>query len=357
MSISRIDMERATQHYDFASDNTAAICPEAWSALEAANHHEAPSYGDDLWTAKLCDRVRELFETECDVYLIQNGTAANALALAQVCQSFQSIICHENAHIHTDECGAPEFFTNGSKLVTVGGENGKIDIGEVETALARHRDLHSHMPQVISVTQATEFGTVYTREEIARVSELARKQKMILHMDGARFANAIASRGCSPKEMTWRAGVDILCFGGTKNGLSAGELVIFFDKELGRDFDHRLKQGGQLASKMRFLTAPWIGLLTGDVWLKNARLANAGAQKLAEILSREANVPSVFPVEANAVFFRMPEPIMNEMNKRGWHCYKFIEPDIYRAMCAWSIEESAIREFVVDLKAIAGSFA
>lgn len=357
MSISRIDMERVPQRYDFASDNTAAICPEAWSALEAANHDEAPSYGDDLWTRKLCDKVRELFETDCDVYLIQSGTAANALALAQVCRSFQCIVCYEKAHIQTDECGAPEFFTSGSKLVTVGGAKGKIDMGEVEAALARHRDLHSHMPRVISITQATEFGTVYTREEIARVSELARRQNMVLHMDGARFANAVASRGCSAKELTWQAGVDILCFGGTKNGLMAGELVVFFDKKLGRDFDYRLKQGGQLASKMRFLTAPWLGLLTDNVWLKNAQRSNLGAKTLAGMLSREANVESVYPVESNAVFFRMPEQVMNEMNNRGWHCYKFGEPDIYRAMCAWSIEESAIREFVVDLKTIAGSFA
>src|SRR5204863_9695025 len=222
--ISKIDMKQSGERHDFASDNTAGICPEAFAALEEANANDAPSYGEDRWTARICDRVRELFETDCDVYLVFNGTAANALALAQLCQSFESVVCHEYAHIQTDECGAPEFFTKGSKLLLIGGANGKIDIGEAEAVIARQNELHAHKPRAISITQSTEFGTAYTREEIAAISEFARGRHMFLHMDGARFANAVAALNCAPKAITWEAGVDVLCFGGTKNGLAAGEL-------------------------------------------------------------------------------------------------------------------------------------
>ena len=218
--------------YEFASDNTAAICPEAWAALEEANTDAAASYGDDWWTARVCERVREIFETDCDVYFVFNGTAANALALAQLCQSFHSIVCHEYSHIQTDECGAPEFFTKGSKLLLVGGANGKIAIGQAETLIARQNELHSHKPRAISIAQATEFGTVYTRDEIAAIADFARVRKMFLHMDGARFANAIASLNCAPKAITWEVGVDVLGFGATKNGTAAGELVIFFKRNI-----------------------------------------------------------------------------------------------------------------------------
>src|SRR5437762_4547835 len=183
--------------YEFASDNIAPICPEAWAALQEANAGSAPSYGEDRWTADVCDRIREIFETDCDVYLVFNGTAANALALAQLCQSFHSIICHRHSHIQTDECGAPEFFTKGSKLLLVGGANGspladKIHLDQVKTLLARQNDLHSHKPGVISIAQATEFGTVYTRDEVAAIADIARAHDLFVHMDGARFANAIA---------------------------------------------------------------------------------------------------------------------------------------------------------------------
>ncbi|PYL47440.1 MAG: threonine aldolase, partial [Verrucomicrobia bacterium] len=209
---------------EFASDNTAGICPEAAAALAQANAGSAPSYGDDEWTWRLCDRVRELFEIDCDVFLVFNGTAANALALAQLCQPFHSIICHENAHIENDECGACEFYTGGSKLIPIRGANGKIDLCEVDAALLRQHELHSHKPRVISLTQPTELGTVYTADEIRKISAFAQKRQMLLHVDGARFANAVAALRCAPREITRQAGVDALSFGGTKNGLAAGEL-------------------------------------------------------------------------------------------------------------------------------------
>ena len=338
--------------YELASDNTAAICPEAWAALEEANTDGAASYGEDRWTARVCDRIREIFETDCDVYFVFNGTAANALALAQLCQSIHSIVCHEYSHIQTDECGAPEFFTKGSKLLLVGGANGKVDIGQVETVIARQNELHSHKPRAISIAQATEFGTVYARSEVAAIAEFARAWGMFLQMDGARFANAIASLNCAPKAITWQVGVDVLCFGGTKNGAAAGELVIFFQKELSREFDYRVKQAGQLGSKMRFLAAPWLGLLKEDVWLRNARHANRAAYQLADHLRNEAKIEIVFPVDANAVFARMNEPFASGLQARGWHFYKFIEPDIYRLMCSWSTTDQDISNFIADAVAL-----
>ena len=334
--------------YEFASDNTAAICPEAWAALEEANADAVASYGDDRWTARVCDRIREIFETDCDVYFVFNGTAANALALAQLCQPFHSVVCHEYSHIQTDECGAPEFFTKGSKLLLIGGANGKIDIGQAEKMIARQNELHSHKPRAISIAQATEFGTVYTRDEIAAIAEFARAREMFLHVDGARFANAVASLNCAPKAITWEVGVDVLCFGGTKNGTAAGELVVFFNREISREFDYRVKQAGQLGSKMRFLAAPWLGLLTNDVWLRNAQHANHTARQLASRLQDEAKIDTVFPVDANAVFVGMNEQLVRDLHARGWHFYKFVERDICRLMCSWSTTDRDISDFVAD---------
>ena len=344
-------MRADVSRYEFASDNTAGICPQAWTALKEANAKSAPSYGEDRWSGRVRNRIGEMFETNCDVYFTFNGTGANALSLAQLCRSFHSIVCYEYSHLQTDECDAPEFFTKGSKLLLVGGANGKIDIAQAETMVARQNELHSHKPRAISITQATEFGTVYIRDEIAAVAEFARARKMFLHMDGARFANAIASLNCVPKAITWEVGVDVLCFGGTKNGTAGGELVIFFHKEMSQEFDYRLKQGGQLGSKMRLLAAPWLGLLTDGVWLKNAQHANHAARQLADRLRNEAKIDIVFPVEANAVFVRMNERLVRELRAYGWHFYKFIEPDIHRLMCSWSTTDREISEFIADVVA------
>src|SRR5437899_2929757 len=335
--------------YEFASDNTAAICPEAWAALEEAKADAVASYGDDRWTARVCDRIREIFETDCDVCFVFNGTAANALALAQLCQSFHSVVCHEYSHIQTDECGAPEFFTKGSKLLLISGANGKIGIGQAENVISSQNELHSHKPRAISIAQATEFGTVYTRDEIAAIAEFARAREMFLHVDGARFANAVASLNCSPRTITWEVGVDVLCFGGTKNGAAVGELVIFFNREVSREFDYRVKQAGQLGSKVRFLAAPWMGLLKGDIWLWNAQQANRAAHELARRLQGNANVEIVFPVEANAVFARMDNELVRGLEARGWRFYKFIEPDVYRLMCSWATTECDIESFIRDV--------
>lgn len=338
------------QRHELASDNTAGVCPESLAEMEKANVEAVPAYGEDVWTKRVCDRIREIFETDCDVYLVFNGTAANALALAQLCQSYQSLICHKLAHIQTDECGAPEFFTKGSRLLLVDGANGKIALDGAKAVLAEQHELHSHKPRVISITQATEVGTVYTLDEIAAVSEFAKARDLLVHMDGARFANAVASLNCAPKDITWKLGVDVLCFGGTKNGALAGELVIFFKRDLARDFDYRAKQAGQLGSKMRFLAAGWMGLLTNDTWRRNAAYANDAARKLAEHLRAEANLKPVFPIESNAVFLRLNDPLVAGIQALGWNFYKFIEPDIYRLMCSWETAEETMEEFVADAK-------
>ena len=336
--------------YEFESDNTAAICPESWAALAEANTEEAASYGDDKWTRRVVERVREIFEIDCEVFLVFNGTAANSLALAQLCRSFHSVICHEHSHVETDECGAPEFFSGGSKLLPIPGAHGKLDLAQVEAAILRQRGVHSPKPRAISITQATEMGTVYRAEEIERIAEFARQRSLFVHMDGARFASAVVALDCVPKAITWEAGVESLCLGGTKNGTAAGELVIFFKKELAREFDYRAKQAGQLASKMRFLAAPWAGLLNNGVWLRNARRANERAKMLAEKLTDALGIKPVFPCEASAVFLRMSEQLVAQLHGRGWHFYKFIEPDVYRLMCSWSVTEEDIDDFIKDVE-------
>ena len=273
----------AAAHQAFASDNTAGICPEAWAALAAANRGRLPSYGNDEWTVRACDLLRGVFETDCEVYFVFNGTAANSLALASLCQSYHSIVCHEYAHVETDECGAPEFFSNGTKILVAGGPAGKLDPAQVEHVILKRTDIHYPKPRVLSLTQSTEWGTVYSVDELRTLTDLARRHGLAVHMDGARFANAAAALagrgGIKPADFTWRAGVDVLCFGGTKNGMNTSEAVVFFNKQLAREFDYRCKQAGQLASKMRFLSAQWVGLLQDGAWLRHAAHANRLTRK------------------------------------------------------------------------------
>jgi threonine aldolase len=338
--------------FQFASDNTAAISPPAWAALAEANAGAEISYGEDKWSRRVADRVREIFETDCEVFLVFNGTAANSLALAQLCRSYHAVICHQYAHTQADECGAPEFFAGGAKLLPVPGLNGKLDLEKIKATLLRHGDVHSSKPRVISLTQSTELGTVYQRAEIVAIAGFARERSLCVHMDGARFANAVAALGCAPKSITWQAGVDVLCFGGTKNGTAAGELVVFFKSELAEEFDYRVKQAGQLASKTRFLAAPWAGLLAEDAWINNARHANRCAKTLAERLGALPGLAPVFPCEANALFLRIPDGLVRSLQERGWRFYKFIEPDVYRLMCSWATTEGDIDDFVNAVESV-----
>src|SRR5882757_8669162 len=289
----------------FASDNYAGICPEAWATMESANRGHAAAYGNDPWTEQAANLIREIFETHCEVFFVFNGTAANSLALASLCQSYHSILCHELAHVETDECGAPEFFSNGTKVLLLPGENGKIDPAGIERTVRKRTDLHFPKPHAVSITQSTEVGTAYTPQEIKAIWAKTKSLGLKLHMDGARFANAVASLGCSPKEITWQAGVDVLCFGGTKQGMAMGEAVVFFNREMAHEFEWRCKQAGQLASKMRFLSAPWVGLLETGAWKRNAQHANGCATELGREFEQAGFTP-VLPVEANAVFVSLP---------------------------------------------------
>jgi threonine aldolase len=338
----------------FASDNNAGIAPEALAAVIAAeaSGHE-PSYGEDRWTAEVCDRMRRLFETDCEVFFVFNGTAANALALASLCQSYHSVICHALAHVETDECGGPEFFSNGSKLLTADGPMGKLTPEAVDHVAAKRSDLHFPKPKVVSLTQATECGTVYSVAELRAIAAIAKRHGLNIHMDGARFANAVASLGVSPSEITWRAGVDVLTFGGTKNGLPVGEAVIFFKKALAEDFAWRAKQAGQLASKMRFVSAPWLGLLEGDIWLKNAHHANAMARRLANGIEGVPGVRLMFPVEANAVFAEIPAEAQAALRKEGWRFYTFIGDGGCRFMCAFDMAPDTVDRLVADIRRLA----
>ena len=228
-------------------------------------------------------------------------------------------------------------------------------MAETAMTLASQHELHSHKPRAISLTQATELGTVYRRDELAALSEFARGRQMLVQMDGARLANAVAFLQCQPKEITWQVGVDVLCLGGTKNGVAAGELIVFFKRELAYEFDYRVKQGGQLASKMRFLAAPWLALLTDDLWLRNARHANEAAQKLARRLQTDTGLKPCYSVESNAVFLQLPEKLAAALRSRGWCFYKFVEPDIYRLMCSWAVTEAMLEEFVADARELTRS--
>lgn len=334
----------------FASDNYAGICPEAWAAMTEANAGHEVSYGNDTWTEQAANLLRDIFETKCEVFFVFNGTAANSLSLASACQSYHSVLCHKLAHVEVAECGAPEFFSNGGKILLLGGENGKIDPAEIHNAINKRTDIHYPKPKVLSLTQATEEGTVYSVDEIKSLTGIARHYGLRVHMDGARFANAVASLNVAPKEITWQAGVDVLCFGGTKNGIAIGEAVVFFNPEAALEFDYRCKQGGQLASKMRFLSAPWTGMLKDGAWLRHAKHANAMAKRLESGIRSLPQIEIAYPVQSNVVFARIPKPIVQGMYQRGWKFYTHVgEADEARLMCSWDTTPDDVDAFAADL--------
>jgi threonine aldolase len=335
----------------FASDNTAGICPEALAAFNAANTGFAASYGNDEATRQVCDRLRELFATDVEIFFVFNGTAANSVALAALCQSYQAVICSDSAHVETDECGAPEFFSNGSKLLVSPHRQGKLTAAGVVDLITRRNDIHYPRPKVVTLTQATELGTVYTPQEVTDIAAAAHHHGLTVHMDGARFANAVAALGCSPADVTWRAGVDVLCFGGTKMGLPVGEAVVFFDRRLGEEFAYRCKQAGQLASKMRFLSAPWLAMLENDTWLRHATHANAMAQRLAERIAGIPGVQLLMPCQANGVFVRLPPAAQEHLRALGWVFYTFIGGGA-RFMCSWATNEAAVARLADDIERV-----
>lgn len=333
----------------FASDNYSGICPQAMQALNLANQGYDFAYGEDRWTAEAADLLREAFETDCEVFFVFNGTAANSLALASLCQSYHSIICADSSHVETDECGAPEFYSNGAKLLLGQNQAGKLDPKSLEELITKRIDIHYPKPKVVSLTQVTELGTAYTPAELLNIYKVSKKYDLKLHMDGARFANAVAALDLTPKEISWQCGVDVLCLGGTKNGLAVGEAVIFFNKALAEDFAYRCKQAGQLASKMRFIAAPWVGILKDGVWLENATHANYCAQKLDAELRAISEIEIAFPSQANSVFVNLSPKVAHALEQKGWHFYSFIGGSA-RFMCSWDTCEESIQALVEDVK-------
>ncbi|NDY92504.1 threonine aldolase family protein [Ideonella livida] len=340
----------AGYHLQFASDNTAGVCPEALAAFAQANTGFAASYGNDDATHTVCDRLREVFEADAEVFFVFNGTAANSTALAALCQSYQAVVCSDTAHVHTDECGAPEFFSGGSKLLTVPARQGKLTTAGLTEAIERRSDIHYPRARAVTLTQSTEQGTLYQRGEISGLARVAHAHGMKVHMDGARFANAVASLGCAPADITWRAGVDVLCLGGTKMGLPVGEAILFFDRQLGADFAYRAKQAGQLASKMRFVSSPWLAMLEGGTWLRHAGHANAMAHRLAEKVAALPGAELLLPPEANGVFVSLPEAAIARLRAAGWAFYTFIGGGA-RFMCSWATTPEAVDHLAHDIGA------
>lgn len=323
---------------DFRSDNVAGAAPEIMAALTEANRGTASAYGDDEWSRKLDAAFSTVFETACRVFPVATGTAANVLSLSAVAPGHGAIFCHQDSHIVVDECNAPEFYTGGAKLVALPGEVGKIDMGALRTALGQGwRGVQHHpQPAAISITQATESGTVYAPDEIAAISALCREHDLRLHMDGARFANAVAGLNASAADLTWRAGVDVLSFGATKNGAMAAEAVVFFRPELAQDFLYRRKRGGHLFSKMRFLSVQLLAMLQDGLWLRLAHGANGRAQQLADGLRRIQGVTIPWPVQANEVFATLPPDVSARLRQGGAQFHPW-SPDgsLCRFVCAF----------------------
>jgi threonine aldolase len=316
------------RQFDFRSDNVAGAAPEILEAIAAAGRGADSAYGEDTVTRRLETRLATLFEHEVAVFPVATGTAANALALAQLIPPWGAVFCHAEAHVATDECGAPEFFSAGAKLAPLPGLNGKLAPETLAAALGRsQRGVHHVQPAAVSLSQATEGGTVYRPDEVALIAAICRRHDLALHMDGARFANAVAGIGCSPAEASWKAGVDVLSFGLTKNGAVAAEAVLFFQPERARDFPYRRKRSGQLFSKMRFVSAQFEAMLADGLWLRLAAHANAMAARLASGLIGLPCVRLLNPVEANELFVALPEPAIGALERLGYGFYRWDHAD------------------------------
>ena len=335
----------------FASDNVAGACPEVLDAILKANEGDSTPYGNDQLSTDLQDKFSDIFEKEVVVFPLTSGTAANALALATMTPSFGNIYCHKLSHINTDECGAPEFYTGGGKLVTLQGINGKITAKELDEAISGKGIVHHTQPSSVSITQVCETGEVYKLDEIQKISEVTHNHNLNMHMDGARFANALTSLNCTPAEMTWKSGIDVLSFGATKNGCLAAEAIIFFKKDLVGNIAFLMKRAGHLLSKTRFVSAQLDAYICNNVWLKNAKQANDMAQKLSEGLAKHSSVEIAYPTEANEVFAKFPRNMINHLNSEGY----IINEDEWdgkavRLVAAWNTKTSDIESFLDSIK-------
>jgi threonine aldolase len=337
----------------FASDNHPGAHPEVIAAITAANDGHAPSYGEDRFTAAVSERFREHFGADAESFLVFNGSGANVACIDAVTRSYEAVICTEQAHMNVDECGAPERIA-GAKLLSVPTEHGKLTPGDLGRWEGRRGDDHFPQPRLVSITQATELGTVYGVDETRAITAAAHRLDLLVHIDGARLANAAAALGATLGELTTDAGVDLVSFGGTKNGLLFGDAVVFCRPGLGESFEFVRKQLGQLASKMRFLAVQFEALLAGDLWLRNATHANAMARRLADAAVAIDRVEIIHPVEANAVFARLPRPAIDRLLTESEYERPFYvwdeDADVVRWMCAWDTTSE-------DVDAFAGAVA
>ncbi|WP_425410427.1 threonine aldolase family protein [Hyphococcus sp.] len=347
----------------FASDNWAGAAPEVLEAIARANDGAAPSYGVDDYTKKIAGRISERFERDCAVYFVATGGAANGLALSVLAPSYGMVFCHEESHVQMDECAGPEFFTGGAKLIPVAGSGGKMTADGFAKALKGfpHRPPHGAPPSALSLTQATECGALYSVDELKALCEAAHDADMTVHMDGARFANAVAASGASPATLTWKAGVDVLCFGGTKNGCIAAEAVVFFNPEMAKDFEFRRKRAGHLWSKMRFIAAQFDAYLADDLWLRLAAHANAMAARLSSGLGSIKGVEISYPTQINEVFACFPGDAAERLRANGEFFYPWITPGdpasgrMNRLITSFRTTEQEVDGFVERVAAAAHS--
>jgi len=335
---------------NFISDNAYGASPEILAAMADAASGAAVSYGEDAWSARVEARLAEIFEHEVAVFPVVTGTAANSLILSQLCPPYGGVLCHEKSHIAVDECGAPEFFTGGAKLGLMQGPSAKIAPEAIAKGLGQFASgVHSPKPAVVSITQATEFGAVYRPAEIAALAEAAHERGLKLHMDGARFANALASLGCSPAEASWKAGVDALSLGASKNGALMAEAAVFFNRDDARDFAYRRKRAGQLVSKMRFVSAQLEAYLKDDLWLRTAARANAQAKRLSNGLSKLPDIAIAHPTEANIVFAWMAEAKARRLHEAGFLFYDWDRADgriMARLVCSFATPEADVERLL-----------
>ena len=349
---------------NFASDNAAAIAPDILAAITRANNGPALAYGNDAWTKRVEQKFADIFEREVAVFLVPTGTAANALALAHLAPPWGAVLCHAESHIATDECGAPEFFGGGLKLIGLAGEAGKVSAETLATDLTERQwgGPHHVSPAVLSLSQATEAGTIYRPDEIRRLADIAHARGLAVHMDGARLANALARMNASPAEATWKAGVDALSFGATKGGALAAEAIVFFDPALGANMQDRRKRGGHLVSKHRFIAAQIEAYLDNDLWLRLARHANAMADRLGEGLAAAGHAP-VWPVEANEVFVALPRETCERLEVAGARFYPWtsgslpagaaptVHMTLIRLVCSFATAQAEIERFLTLVQA------
>ncbi|MEH6630342.1 MAG: low specificity L-threonine aldolase [Halopseudomonas aestusnigri] len=338
---------------NFASDNVTGVAPEIMDAiLKANNDHAASSYGADKWTDSLNEKASAIFEKDVSVFPVISGTAANVLPISSLTPSYGTIYCHEQAHINTDECNASEFYTGGAKLVPLPGDHGKYTAEALSAAIFGKGVPRHSQPSLVSITQTTEAGTLYRPNEISAITAVARHNGLKVHMDGARFANSVAGLGVSPSEATWKAGVDVLSFGATKNGAMGAELVVFFNKIDVKELEHRRVRGGHFLSKMRFVSAQLTAYLDNNLWLKNASHANAMATRIANSLKEIPSISFVHPVEANILFMRMPKGMVRKLKNAGFEFYEMSddEPTLVRLVLSFNSRADDVDKFIKTVK-------